>query len=221
MEDFIASQVNACLFECARGSFISSFKQNAFDLVVAKFGLDVSAFLSKDPSCKNNVNFLMHYTSLKAVLHYRIANQIIQEGLDPEVAFSISNRGKLLSQAEIHPFANIGHSFILDHGVGTVIGETTRIGNHAYILGGVILGACGISNNGDLKRHPTLGDWVEVGTRAKVLGPVHVGDHVFIGADCLVAEDVNDFSRVVLTKTIQITKHAQWSGRKAGPCAYS
>lgn len=209
MKDLIVSQVNSALLECATGAFISSFRKRAFDDVVDKFFLDFSEYLNKDPSCKNNANFLAHYTSLKAVLHYRISNQIVQDDLDTEMAFSISNRGKLLSQAEIHPFARIGHSFVLDHGVGTVIGETTQIGNHCYILGGAILGASGISNNQSTKRHPGFGDYVQVGTRAKILGPVSVGNHVFIGADCVVLDDIHDYSRVVLKKTQQVTKHNQ------------
>lgn len=214
MKDLIVAQVNSALFECATGAFIASFRKQAFDVVVEKFMMDFLAFLNKDPSCQHNPNLLVHYTSLRAVLHYRIANQIFLENMDTEIAFSVSSRGKLLSQAEIHPFASIGQGFVLDHGVGTVIGETTVIGTNCYVLGGVVLGASGISGNGSNKRHPTLGNHVEVGTRAKVLGPIYIGNHVFIGADCLVTEDIEDYSRVVLKNTVQVTKAAQLRAEK-------
>ena len=64
----------------------------------------------------------------------------------------------MVSRAEIHPAATIGNNFVLDHGVGTVIGETSEIGDNAYILGGVILGASGISQNPSERRHPKIGD---------------------------------------------------------------
>ncbi|WP_424804682.1 serine O-acetyltransferase, partial [Pseudomonas viridiflava] len=91
------------------------------------------------------------------------------------LAASISRRGKMLSGAEIDFRSRIGSRFVIDHGVGTVIGETTVIGNDCYILGGVTLGARGISSNGAVPRHPRIGNHVQIGAFANVLGNVSVG----------------------------------------------
>ena len=79
---------------------------------------------------------------------------------------------------------------MLDHAVGTVIGETCVIGDDAYILGGVTLGAAGIANNPATARHPRLGDRVQVGAFARILGRVTIGDDVFIGPHCTITQDV-------------------------------
>ncbi len=168
---------------------------------------DFTAFLSKDPACNYNPNILIQYTSYKAVLHYRIANHVLNNYQELEIAHAISNRGKFLSHAEIHPASTIGNNFIIDHGIGTVIGETTIIGNDCYILGGVILGAYGISSNQHKKRHPTIGNNVQIGTRAKILGNITIGDNVFIGADCCITENIPSNTKVVLENSHQSIKN--------------
>jgi serine O-acetyltransferase len=199
-------QVDAALMECASHGFIRQFKANGYLKVLEQVQQDFQAFLEKDPACYHNANLLVHCTSFKAVFHYRIAHQIVLNQLNLEVAFALSNRGKQLSGAEIHPCATLGKNFILDHGVGTVIGDTAVVGDDCYVLGGVILGANGISNNSGQKRHPTIGHSVQLGTRAKVLGNIHIGDHVFVGADCLITSNIESHHRVVLQSTHQVSK---------------
>lgn len=112
-------------------------------------------------------------------------------------AYLIFQRGKLKSGAEIHFKAKIGKRFILDHGYGTVFGDTTVIGNDCYILGGVTLGATGISRNSKAPRHPIVGNNVQVGCFSKVLGRINIGDNVFIGAGCTVTKDIPPNCRIV------------------------
>ena len=103
----------------------------------------------------------------------------------------------VLSGAEIHPAARIGRRFVLDHGYGTVIGETCEIGHDCYILCGVTLGARGIANNPDGKRHPRLGNNVEVGSGARVLGYVRdTQNYVHLAAQGLSVFDVGATTRV-------------------------
>src|SRR3990172_8005168 len=94
----------------------------------------------------------------------------------------------------MHPAATIGSGMFIDHGMGVVIGETAEIGDNVTLFQGVTLGGTGKLRG---KRHPTLGNHVVVGTGAKVLGPIKIGDYVKIGANAVVLQDVPDHSTVV------------------------
>jgi serine O-acetyltransferase len=177
---------------------------------------DILAFLQKDPAAGNDVRYILHAaSSYKAVLHFRLANALstLESGHSGshaeelrDAAFLLSCRGKLLSGAEIHYRAQIGARFVLDHGFGTVIGETTEIGEDCYILGSVILGAVGIAANASSKRHPMIGDRVQIGAFSRVLGPVRIGDDTFIGSHCTITEDIPDHSRVTLKSSHQVVR---------------
>lgn len=95
---------------------------------------------------------------------------------------------------EIHPAATIGRRLVIDHGTGVVIGATTEIGDDCLIYQGVTLGGTGISAG---KRHPTLGNNVMVGSGAKILGPIHIGNHARVAANAVVLRDVPENSTVV------------------------
>ena len=99
-----------------------------------------------------------------------------------------------MTGVEIHPAAVIGNEFFIDHGAGVVIGETARIGNRVTLYQGVTLGGTGFQRG---KRHPTLGDNVTVGSGAKLLGPIAVGDGAKVGANTVVVEDVPPGATVV------------------------
>ena len=105
-----------------------------------------------------------------------------------------SHIGRLLTGIEIHPGATIGRRFFIDHGMGVVIGETTEIGDDVLIYQGVTLGGTG---NEQGKRHPTIGNHVVIGTGAKVLGSIRIGNDVKIGAGSVVVHPVPDHSTVV------------------------
>jgi serine O-acetyltransferase len=101
---------------------------------------------------------------------------------------------RFMTGVEIHPAARIGGEFFIDHGAGVVIGETAEIGDRVTLYQGVTLGGTGFQRG---KRHPTLGDNVTVGSGAKLLGPIAVGDGAKIGANTVVVEDVPPGSTVV------------------------
>ena len=109
-----------------------------------------------------------------------------------------------MTGVEIHPGATIGPHFVIDHGFGTVIGETAFVGSDCYFLQGVILGSLGISSNPLGKRHPTIGNRVEIGAFSKILGPVSIGDDVKISPGCLVNFDVDSNSRVLSINECQV-----------------
>lgn len=184
--------------------------------LVASVAEDAEAFARKDPASGHDVrNIVLAVTSFQAVLHYRVAHWLL--GLltpgrfgagDRDAllyAMLVSKRGKLLSGADIHPRCTIGRRFILDHGYGNVFGETAVIGDDVYCNGGVILGSARIFGNTSAKRHPTLGNNIQIGGLVGIYGPVSVGDDVFIGARCTITSDVPAGSRVVLKSEVQVT----------------
>ena len=145
--------------------------------------------------------------------HYRLAHAIdarADRAQDCEAialyASMISSRGKVLSGAELHHKCRIGKRFVLDHGIGTVLGESSSIGDDCYLLGGVTLGARGIANNPKGKRHPSIGNRVQVGAFSRIFGAVSIGDDVFIGPHCTITEDIPAGSRVTLRTSVQIVE---------------
>ena len=179
------------------------------DRCVAALSEDLAAFAARDPASHGETQVILDgYASFAAVLNYRLAHEFwCCESLDlaPRMALAhrLSSRGKLLSGADIHPAARIGARFILDHGFGTVIGETCRIGDDCYILNHVTLGANGLADNPDGVRHPTIGHNVEIGGHVRILGPITVGDDVFVSPLCLIRSDVPAGTKVRLLNQIQ------------------
>jgi serine O-acetyltransferase len=112
----------------------------------------------------------------------------------PLLPRAIAYLTRAVTGVEIHPAAEIGSGFFIDHGSGVVIGETASIGDRVTLYQGVTLGGTGFQRG---KRHPTLGDNVTVGSGAKLLGPIAVGDGAKIGANTVVVEDVPPGATVV------------------------
>ena len=194
----IENLMKASLYECcSQQSTKAILDSPAYLNAVILATEDLKAFLKKDPSASSDYLVLAQTsTSFSAVLHYRLAHSIYfkkNELLHHERennARLISQRGKLKSGAEIHFKSRIGRNFVLDHGYGTVIGETTIIGEDCYILGGVILGAKGISLNPSESRHPIIGNNVQIGSFSSVFGKINIGDNVFIGANLCITNDI-------------------------------
>lgn len=157
------------------------------------FVSDVSAAFEKDPAARSLLEVLTSYPGIKAVLLYRIAHFFWTIGM-PFIPRYISEIARNLTGIEIHPGAEIGSDFFIDHGGGVVIGETSKIGNNVTLYQGVVLGG---TTDKPSKRHPTLGDNIVVGSGAKLLGAIKIGDNVKIGANSVVIEDVPPNSVVV------------------------
>jgi serine O-acetyltransferase len=147
----------------------------------------------EDPAAKSVIEIFFCYPGFHAILAHRLAHKLQGWGV-PFVPRLISQISRFFTGVEIHPGATIGRRFFIDHGMGVVIGETTEIGDDVLLYQGVTLGGTG---NETGKRHPTLGNHVVVGTGAKVLGNIKIGDHVRIGAGSVVVHPVPDNSTVV------------------------
>jgi len=149
-----------------------------------------------------------------AVLSYRLASTLISstpEGADSSIvnAMRLSFSARARTGVEIHPQAVIGRRLIIDHGWGTVIGQTVEIGDDAYILNNVILGGRAIGDAADGKRHPTLGHRVQISAGVRILGPVLIGDDSFIGPDAVITHDLPANSRIIPHRTVMTRRRFQ------------
>ena len=153
----------------------------------------LQSIIDRDPAAKSKVSLILTYPGVKAVFFHRISDFFASAKFDL-VARIISQFSRFLTGIEMHPRAKIGKNIYIDHGMGVVIGETSEIGDnvtiyHMATLGGI---APSIDSNSqrEIKRHPTLGNNVVVGSGAQILGPVIVGENSKIGANAVVTKDV-------------------------------
>lgn len=147
----------------------------------------------KDPAARSFLEIVLLYQGLHALVSYRIAHFFYVLRLY-FLARLISQISRFTTGIEIHPGAKIGHGLFIDHGMGVVIGETAIIGDNVLLYQGVTLGGTGLEKG---KRHPTVGNNVVIGTGAKVLGNITIGDNSYIGANAVVIKDVPPNSTVV------------------------
>jgi serine O-acetyltransferase len=156
---------------------------------------DVSAARARDPAAQgvSTLEILTSWAGVQALLAHRFAHALDEAGV-PLAPRLLAYLTRAVTGVEIHPAAKIGREFFIDHGSGVVIGETAEIGERVTLYQGVTLGGTGFQRG---KRHPTLGDNVTVGSGAKLLGPIAVGDGAKIGANTVVVEDVPPYATVV------------------------
>jgi serine O-acetyltransferase len=184
--------------------------QKACDIksaVLTEIREDIAAVRQRDPAAKSDVEVLLLYSGVHAILAYRVAHKLYI-GKHYFSARLVSQLARRMTGVEIHPGATIGKGFFIDHGMGVVIGETTEIGDNCSIYQGVTLGGTGKDIG---KRHPTLGNNVMVGAGAKVLGPFRVGDNSKIAAGAVVLREVPDNSTAAGVPAKVVRQH----GRKA------
>jgi serine O-acetyltransferase len=147
---------------------------------------DIQAALDRDPAARNWIEVLLLYPGLHAIILHRAAHWLWRRRLRL-MARLLSQTNRALTGIEIHPGAKIGHGLFIDHGMGTVIGETAEIGDSCTLYQGVTLGG---TRREQGKRHPTLGNNVVVGVGASVLGSIEIGDNSLIGAGAVVLRPV-------------------------------
>ena len=147
---------------------------------------DIKAALRQDPAARNWLEVLLTYPGLHAVWGYRIAHFLWNLKLKL-IARIYSNWVRAATGVEIHPAAKIGRRFFIDHGMGVVIGATAVLGDDVMIYHDVTLGA---RTNDAGKRHPTIGNNVVIGSGARVLGDIQIGEGVRINANLVVTKSV-------------------------------
>lgn len=161
----------------------------------ALLATDAEAAFNGDPAAQNINEVIFCYPGFRAVCNYRIAHQLYRLGV-PFIPRMITEMAHSETGIDIHPGAEIGHYFSIDHGTGTVIGETSVIGNHVRIFQGVSLAGEKLSpdENGNairgVPRHPVLGDHVTVYSNATLLGRIRIGEGATICGNVWITEDV-------------------------------
>ncbi len=164
---------------------------------------DVRVVFKRDPAAKSLLEVLICYPGLKAIWLHRISHFLWRHKLRL-FARILSQFSRFITNIEIHPGAQIGRRFFIDHGAGVVIGETAQINDDVTLYQGVVLG--GVSSE-KKKRHPSIGSEVVIGSGAIILGPITVGDCAKVGANSVVLRDVKPFTTVVGTPAREAGKH--------------
>jgi serine O-acetyltransferase len=154
---------------------------------------DIHSIFERDPAARGVFEILFCYPGFHALLFYRLGHWFWKRRMFFAGRF-ISHLGRFMTGIEIHPGAKIGKRFFIDHGMGVVIGETAEVGDNVTLYHGVTLGGTTWKK---IKRHPTIGNNVVVGTGAKILGPIQIGDNTRIGANSVVVNDIPSNSIVV------------------------
>ncbi len=163
--------------------------------VTGELRRDISAARERDPAARGvgPGEILAAWPGVHALLAHRVAHGLHDAGV-PLVPRTVASATRMLTGIEIHPNAQIGDGFFVDHGMGVVIGETAQIGRNVTLYQGVTLGGTGFAT---VKRHPTVEDNVTVGSGAKLLGPITIGHGSKIGANSVVIHDVPPNTTVV------------------------
>ena len=167
--------------------------QKELQAAIDEIRTDIDAVRQRDPAAKSDVEVLLLYSGVHALLAYRVAHRLYVS----EHYFSarlVSQLARFFTGVEIHPGATIGKGLVIDHGAGVVIGETAEIGDNCTLYQGVTLGGTGKDVG---KRHPTLGNGVLVGAGAKVLGPFTIADGSKVAAGAVVLKEIPENSTAV------------------------
>jgi serine O-acetyltransferase len=154
---------------------------------------DIKAALDRDPAANSAISVVLTYPGFQARQLHRLAHSLRDAGV-PFLPGLIAYFNRFWTGIEIHPGASIGEGLFIDHGMGVVIGETAVIGDNCHLTQGVTLGGTSTRHE---KRHPTLGQNVQVGAGAKLIGAITVGDHARIGAGAVVVTSVPAYATVV------------------------
>ncbi len=169
---------------------------------------DIQAVIDRDPATRSKTEVVICSSGLHAIIIYRGAHWLWQRGWHL-TARIISQTARFLTGIEIHPAAKIGAGFMIDHGMGVVIGETTEIGENVTLYHDVTLGGRKLfDENGNKleKRHPTIGNNVTIGSGAQILGPITIGNNVKIGSNAIVIKDIPADCTVVNTPAYIVKK---------------
>lgn len=166
-----------------------------------RLGTDVKAVFDGDPAAVSYEEVILCYPALVALTHYRLAHALLRLGV-PILPRLISEAAHSATGIDIHPGAEIGEYFSIDHGTGVVIGETCVIGNHVRLYQGVTLGAKSFKFDaaGNIlqePRHPILEDNVVVYSNSSILGRVRIGHDTVVGGNVWQTTDLPPYSRVI------------------------
>ena len=177
----------------------------------ARLNRDLNAIMDRDPAASSRLAAVFLYPSFQVMFAYRLAHPLWRAGFKFISRF-IMQFARMITNIEIHPGATIGSGFFVDHGAGVVIGETAIIGRDVTLYQGVTLGgvlpAVDANSQRSVKRHPTIGDNVIIGSGAQVLGNITVNAWARVGGNSVVTRDVPEGATVVGVPARQVTVKA-------------
>lgn len=160
----------------------------------------ISTIMELDPAARSRFEVVLCYPGFHAVVFHRLSNKLWKSKRLTLARF-VSHLGRMLTGIEIHPGATLGRRFVIDHGMGVVIGETAVVGDDCFIYQGVTLGAGPEAREGEktrgVKRHPTLGNGVVVGSGAVIQGDITIEDNARVASGSIVLKNVPANSIVV------------------------
>lgn len=174
---------------------------------------DFSQPILHDPAINSKVELFFNYPGVWALANYRIAHALHVKGFKT-LARALMGISQIITNIDIHPACTIGRRVFLDHAFGVVIGETAIVGDDVLIYQGVTLG--GVSLERGVKRHPTIGDHTVIGSGAKILGDITIGENCRIGSNSVVVKSIPDDSTAVGVPARVIEK-----GRDKSPMAHN
>ena len=174
---------------------------------------DFSQPLLQDPAINSKIELFFNYPGVWAIVNYRIANTLHKKGFRT-LARAIMGISQIITNTDIHPACTIGRRIFLDHAFGVVIGETAVVGDDVLIYQGVTLG--GVSLERGVKRHPTIKNHSVIGSGAKILGDITIGENCRIGSNSVVVKSIPDDSTAVGVPARVIEK-----GRDKNPMAHN
>ncbi len=170
---------------------------------------DVKAIFDNDPAVHNYSEVIFCYPVVQTMLHYRVAHQlhVMKVPILPRI---LTEQAHSATGIDIHPGAQIGEYFAIDHGTGVVIGETCIIGHHVTIYQGVTLGAKNfqVDDNGrpvNVPRHPIIGDHVTIYANSTILGRITIGHDTVVGGNIWLTHSVPPGSRILQSKAVDVS----------------
>lgn len=200
-------EVDRCCDSKDRASRIAIDFINKISHIKYLLSTDVKAMLDGDPAAKSISEIIFCYPAIQAILHQRVAHELLMLGV-PVLPRIITEMAHSETGIDIHPGAQIGEYFSIDHGTGVVVGQTAIIGNHVRLYQGVTLGAKSftLDEEGlpmDVPRHPILEDYVTVYSNASILGRITIGEGSVIGGNIWLTHSVPPNSKVLQTRAVE------------------
>lgn len=200
-------EVDRCCDSKDRASEIAVNFINQIPHIKYLLSTDIKAILDGDPAAKSISEIIFCYPAVHAILHQRVAHVLFELGV-PVLPRIITEMAHSDTGIDIHPGAQIGEYFSIDHGTGIVVGQTTIIGNHVRLYQGVTLGAKNFTLNEeglpiDIPRHPIIEDYVTIYSNASILGRITIGRGSVIGGNIWLTHSVPPDSKVLQTRAVE------------------
>ena len=200
-------EVDRCCDSKDRASRIAMDFINKIPHIKYLLSTDVKAILDGDPAAKSLSEIIFCYPAVHAILHQRVAHELLKLGV-PVLPRIITEMAHSETGIDIHPGAQIGEYFSIDHGTGIVVGQTAIIGNHVRLYQGVTLGAKNftLDEEGlpiDVPRHPIIEDYVTIYSNASILGRITIGKGSVIGGNIWLTHSVPPNSKVLQTRAVE------------------